>query len=153
MVRLSDLGPRRAALGQIPVPEFEGTPWVVPPRLDEARVAIVSTAGLHRRGDPPFTPASAREYRIIPGDADANDLLMSHLSVNFDRSGFQQDLNVTFPIDRLRELDASGEIGSLADWHYSFMGAVDPAQLQDTAADVAKRLQGDGVTAALLVPV
>ena len=153
MVRLSDLGPGGAALGQIPVPEFESTPWVEPPPLAEARVAIVSTAGLHRRGDPPFTPASAREYRIIPGGSGANDLLMSHLSVNFDRSGFQQDLNVAFPIDRLREIAAAGEIGSVADWHYSFMGAVDPAMLEEAAADVAKRLQGDGVTAALLVPV
>lgn len=26
---------------------------------------------------------------------------MSHLSINFDRTGFQQDINVVFPIDRL----------------------------------------------------
>ena len=51
---------------------------------------------------------------------------MSHISVNFDRSGFQQDLNVVFPVERLREMAADGEIGSVAD---SFMGATDPEQM------------------------
>ncbi len=41
---------------------------------------------------------------------------MSHISVNFDRTGFQQDLNTVFPIDRLRELVADGEVGSMACW-------------------------------------
>ena len=40
----------------------------------------------------------------IPGDASAADLVMSHASVNFDRSGFQSDWNVVFPLDRLRDL-------------------------------------------------
>ena len=48
---------------------------------------------------------------------------MSHTSVNFDRAGFAEDVNVVFPIDRFRELEASGTIGSMADVHYSFMGA------------------------------
>ena len=48
---------------------------------------------------------------------------MSHISVNYDRSGFQEDINVVFPIDRLRELEADGTIGSISDFHYSFMGA------------------------------
>ena len=36
---------------------------------------------------------------------------MSHISVNFDRSAFQQDPNVWFPLDRLREMVADGELG------------------------------------------
>ena len=51
---------------------------------------------------------------------------MSHISTNFDRTGFQQDINVVFPVDRLRELAARGTIGSVADFHYSFMGATAP---------------------------
>jgi hypothetical protein len=47
-------------------------------------------------------------YRVIPAETPASDLVMSHISVNFDRTGFQQDLNVAFPIDRLRELVAGG---------------------------------------------
>ena len=47
---------------------------------------------------------------------------MSHVSVNFDRTGFQRDLNVVLPRDRLDELVASGKIGGVAPEHYSFMG-------------------------------
>ncbi len=55
MVRLSDL-PASAAgfLGNMPMPEFDSTPWASPPALTDARVAIVSSAGLHRRDDRKF---------------------------------------------------------------------------------------------------
>lgn len=45
---------------------------------------------------------------------------MSHVSTNFDRTGFQQDWNIVFPLDRLQELAAKGIIGSVAAYHYSF---------------------------------
>jgi D-proline reductase (dithiol) PrdB len=60
---------------------------------------MISTAGLHLRGDRPFSLGSD-DYRVIPGEVKANDLVMSHVSTNFDRTGFQQDLNVIFPITR-----------------------------------------------------
>ena len=31
----------------------------------------------------------------------SKDLVMSHISTNFDRSGFQMDVNLVFPLDRL----------------------------------------------------
>ena len=78
---------------------------------------------------------------------------MSHISVNFDRTGFQQDLNVAFPIDRLRELAAGGVVGSMASVHYSFMGAFPPEAAAPHAKHLAGLLKGDKVDAALLVPV
>jgi D-proline reductase (dithiol) PrdB len=95
----------------------------------------------------------AGDYRIIPGNIAAGDLVMSHLSTNFDRTGFQQDWNLVFPIDRLKELAAEGIIGSVADFHYSFMGATDPGEMAPAARNLAGLLHGDLVTAALLVPV
>jgi D-proline reductase (dithiol) PrdB len=115
-------------------------------------VAIISTAGLHRRDDKPFTLGS-RDYRIISGDLSANELVMSHASANFDRTGFQQDLNVVFPLDRLRELAAEKCIGSVADFHYSFMGATAPQELEPMARSLANLLKKDDVDAILLVPV
>jgi D-proline reductase (dithiol) PrdB len=153
MVRLSDL-PAEVASGylRLPLPTFDSVPWVAPPRLDQARVAIVSTAGLHRRSDLRFTGGAA-DYRIIPADVDYGDLLMSHASVNFDRSGFQQDINVVFPLDLLHRLASAGEIASVAHWHYSFMGATDPTRMEETGAQVGKLLKQDAVDAALLIPV
>jgi D-proline reductase (dithiol) PrdB len=115
-------------------------------------VALISTAGLHRREDRPFDGMTG-EYRVIPKECQANDLVMTHLSTNYDRTGYQRDWNVVFPLDRLGELAKEGVIGSVADYHYSFMGAADPAQMESSARGLAGLLQGDGVDAALLVPV
>jgi D-proline reductase (dithiol) PrdB len=78
---------------------------------------------------------------------------MSHVSVNFDRSGFQRDLNVIYPIDRLRVLAAEAAIGSVADTHYAVLGATDPAAMQITTDQLMGQLQQDRVDAVLLVPV
>lgn len=78
---------------------------------------------------------------------------MSHVSLGFDRSGFQQDWNVVFPIDRLRELAKEGTIQSVADFHYSFMGADDPLRWEQSARLLAGLLKKDKVNAVLLVPV
>ncbi len=144
-------GPRNR--GELDCPTFETHPWVEGPPLNKRRVAIISMAGLHRQEDRPFTRESGDYYRIIPGDIKSNDLIMSHLSVNFDRSGFQQDWNVVFPIDRLRELAGEGVIGSVADFHYSFMGADDPLKWEEQARFLAALLKKDKVDAALLIPV
>jgi D-proline reductase (dithiol) PrdB len=78
---------------------------------------------------------------------------MSHVSVNFDRSGFQEDINVVFPIDRLRELAGEGVIGSISDFHYSFMGAAPIRALEPKARELAALLKKDRVDAVLLTPV
>jgi D-proline reductase (dithiol) PrdB len=153
MVRLADIDERMAkSLLDMPMPAFESHAWTKAVPLREARVAIVSTAGLHRRSDTVFGPGSS-DYRLIPGDVDPAEIVMSHVSVNFDRSGFQQDLNVVFPLAHLQAMAAEGEIGSVAAWHYSFMGATDPTRMAEHGATVGRLLKEDGVTAALLVPV
>jgi D-proline reductase (dithiol) PrdB len=123
--------------------------------LSTRRVAIVTTSGLHVRGDIPFVSAHAGQdvsFRVIPSDVPPRDLLLSHPSISFDRSGIQQDLNVTFPADRLHELRDRGEIGSVATNHYSFHGAVrDHIRLQETTgAEVALRLREDRVDTVLV---
>ena len=153
MARLESLPePMRKHLADLPCPVFETTPFVKAPRTGERRVAMISTAGLHRRGDRPFSLGSD-DYRVIPGEVKANDLVMSHISTNFDRTGFQQDLNVIFPIDRLGEMAELGEIGSVADFHYSFMGATDPEKMELVVDQLASLLKKDCVNAVLLVPV
>lgn len=144
--------PLRSIIVGLECPNFKTLPWIGGPPLNQRRVALVSTAGLHHREDRPFTIMSG-EYRVIPGDIKTNDLVMSHTSTNFDRTGFQQDWNVVFPLDRLRELADRGLIGSVADFHYSFMGATDPKLMEPMAHDLASLLKKDRVDAILLVPV
>ena len=153
MTRLSDLPAGQAKrLAELECPDFATRPWVSGPPLAERRVAIVSSAGLVRRGENPFRGRDA-DYRAIRSDTRPADLLISHISINFDRTGFQEDWNVVFPLDRLRDLAREGKIGSVADTHYSFMGATDPVQMESHAREVAGRLKQDGVDAAILPPV
>ena len=78
---------------------------------------------------------------------------MSHVSVNYDRTGFQEDVNVVLPLDRLRELEREREIGAVADFHYSFMGAAPIRALEAKATELAGLLKKDRVDAVLLSPV
>ena len=153
MVRLADTTPSlRHHLEHLACPTFPSTPWSTGGPLAKRRIAIVSTAGLQKRGDRPFS-LGANDYRVIPGNTPGAEIVMSHISTNFDRTGYQQDLNVVFPIDRLREFAASGEIGSVADFHYSFMGATAPENMAAATGDLARLLQADEVDGVLLVPV
>lgn len=127
MVRLSDIPAEEAThLLSKACDPFETRPWVAGPPLKERRVAILTSAGLHRVGDPAFATVDL-SYRVIPGATRANQLAMTHSSIHFDRTGFREDVNVVFPIDRLHELASEGVIGSVADYHDSLMGAGWPA--------------------------
>ncbi|MEE2760109.1 MAG: glycine/sarcosine/betaine reductase selenoprotein B family protein [Pseudomonadota bacterium] len=135
------------------LPDFEPTPpCVAGPALNTRPVAIITTAGLHRSKDPTFTPGVG-EYRIIPSDIDMDDLVISHVSTNFDRAGYIQDLNLLFPIARLREPEAGAEIGSVASYHYAFMGATPPMAMEAVAKDLAANLKEDGVGGLILAGV
>jgi len=141
VTRLTDLPPAQAKrLAELECPEFTTRPWVSGPPLSRRRVAIVSSAGLV-------------DYRAIPAATKPDELLISHISVNFDRTGFQEDWNVVFPLDRLCELAAEGVIGKVAPIHYSFMGATDPVQMEPYARALAELLKQDSVDAVLLPPV
>ena len=155
MPRLDRLPPAsRANLLNLPVQVNDTTPWV-PLRapLAACRVAIVTTAGLHRRGDRPFTPGDPT-YRAIPAATPAVDVVQSHTSIGFDRVPVMRDVNVSFPIDRLRELVARGALGGLAPHSYSFMGAQrDTTRIaRETGPACARRLREEGADVALITP-
>jgi D-proline reductase (dithiol) PrdB len=155
VVRLSDLPDFEAQHllaknGTLPGPRA----WVAPTRkLSQRKVVLITTAGIHRAGEEPFA-ASDASYRVLPGDTSGADFAMSHASVNFDRSGFQDDVNVVFPIDRFRELVAEQKVAALASHHYSFMGAgLTPPAYESSVRQLAEILRRDNVDTAFLTPV
>jgi D-proline reductase (dithiol) PrdB len=153
MARMTDLPQAtQTNMANLECPRFETTPFVSGPPLAERRVAVVSSAGLVRRGERPFVSGDV-DYRVLPADTPASEILMSHVSVNFDRTAFQRDSNVVFPLDRLRTMAEAGAVGSLAATHYSFMGASDPRGMAANARAVAGHLKSDRVDAVLLTPV
>lgn len=151
MVRVDEF-PDEAEFRAREMPSFDDTPLVDGPPLSAHRIAIVSTAGLHRRGDRPFGENSG-DFRIIPDDLPDEDLVMSHISSNFDRIGFIKDADIAFPINRLKELAADGVIGSVAKFHFSFMGATEPQDMEPNIREIIHTMKADNVSAVFLCPV
>jgi len=144
----------RSTLLTFPAQVNDAAPFVTPNKsLAACRLAIVTTAGLHRRGERPFSPGE-QTYRVIPSDSTAADIIQSHTSIGFDRVPIMQDLNVSFPIDRLRELVGRGELGGLGANCYSFMGALrDTARVEgETGPEVARRLREESTDLVLITP-
>jgi D-proline reductase (dithiol) PrdB len=137
-----------------PVEIHDDAPFTPLPRpLSECTLALVTSAGLHLRGDEPFGRDDP-SFRVIPSGVKPEDLLQSHTSLAFDKTAFLRDVNVVFPVDRVHDPVAAGRVGRLGPYHYSFMGAQqDVSRVRDeTAPTVAHRLLEDGVDVVLLTP-
>jgi D-proline reductase (dithiol) PrdB len=126
-------------------------PWAPLHRpLSACTVALISTGGVHLKGDPPFNLNSDPTFRVVPKQAQPPDLAISHQA--YDRTDALRDLNLVFPLERLRELEAERVIGRLAAEHYGF-GLMGSARgLMPAIKEVARRLSDAGVDLALLVP-
>jgi D-proline reductase (dithiol) PrdB len=128
-------------------------PFVRPKKpLEECRVALVTTGGVHLPEQPRFDiddPLGDCSYREIP--ADAAELTWTHAYYRPDEGA---DLDVVFPLWTMRGLAIEGVVGELNRRHFAFMGAIhDPGPLiEETAPEVAAKLVGDAVDAALLTP-
>lgn len=134
------------------------TPWAtLSKELKECKMALVTTAGVHLRCQPPFAMQDKDgdpTFRGIPSWVDAQDLTITHNY--YDHRDADQDINVVFPIQRLRELEANGIIGGIAPRHFSFMGHITGRHLgtltKRTGPEVARLLREDGAEAVFLTP-
>jgi D-proline reductase (dithiol) PrdB len=126
------------------------TPFVL--SLSEARLAIVTTAGFHRRGDRPFTTDDS-SFRVIPSTTAEAELVQSHTSIGFDRAAQARDINVVYPIDRVTELVERGELGAIGPNHYSVLGAQrDPSHVVAASGGQLSARLRDEVDVVLLTP-
>jgi D-proline reductase (dithiol) PrdB len=138
---------------------LDPVPFARPRRpLAEAKVALVSSGAVHLPEQTAFDEGFKGgdfSFREIPDGADVGRLLVAHKSDAFDQTGFLEDRNLGFPLDRLHEMEKAGEIGSLNARHVSFMGSITaPGRLMtETAPAAAELLAGDGVDVAILVPL
>jgi D-proline reductase (dithiol) PrdB len=138
--------------------EQQGVPWTpVVKRLGESRVALVTTAGVHLKDQMPFNmndPDGDPSSRVIDGKVSVNDLMITH--DYYDHRGADKDINIVFPIERLRELETAGLIKSAASVHFGFMGHIVgphiPTLTGVTAPEAAERLRAEGVDIVLLTP-
>lgn len=123
--------------------------------LEDARVALVCSAGAHLDDQTPFhveTVAGDSSHRLIPDDVDLGRLRFTH--THYDTASAEKDPNVVFPLARLHEAAAEGRIGSTSSVHIGLMGFnPDPTAIaEETAPAVAEILAGEGVDVVILVP-
>lgn len=124
--------------------------------LAEARVALVTSCGVHLAADAPFDLTDRRgdpSFREIPATADAADLAITH--GHYNQRDARLDLNVVFPLARLHELAGEGAIGQVAPWTTASWadpaaGAPDPPHGARGRAPAGRGRRGRGAADALL---
>ncbi|HUZ86725.1 MAG TPA: hypothetical protein VNF26_07190 [Candidatus Baltobacterales bacterium] len=121
--------------------------------VNESRVIIVTSAGVRLRGEPPFSPVNDLSFRRIGANTRSDQLAPSH-PTPVRRPG-EEDINVIFPHERLKELADEGLIGGVTPYHLSFLGTI--KKLTDLvtglALDMVQAAREAGADAALLVPL
>lgn len=91
--------------------------------LDKMNIALVTTTGVRRTTDEPYNEEGDERFYVLPGDIEVADLTVNYPpAANYDFSDSLEDINVVFPIDRLRELKEAGLIGGVAKKHLVSMG-------------------------------
>lgn len=104
--------------------------------LADCRVALVTTSGVYAAGMEPFTDNDL-SFRQIPDSTETRHL--QFISGHFDTSKAAIDPNVLFPLDRLHDLLAAGEIGQVADHHISMGLTTELRRLKEEVSwEVAK---------------
>jgi D-proline reductase (dithiol) PrdB len=123
--------------------------------LSACTVSLLTSGGVSRRGAQPFNPDARNDLRVdaVAPDAPSNDFQI-HDSY-YDHKDADRDINCIFPLDRLRELSASGEIGAVAPRHWSgFMGRIYKRQavMQEKAPALVEELRRDRVDLLIAIP-
>ena len=123
--------------------------------LNRCLVAMLTSGGVSRKDAPGFDPQARNDLRL---DAIGRDTPAHFFAINDDyysHADAERDINCVFPIDRLRELAAAGEIGEVAPHQYSgFMGRiyVRSAVVNEAAPALVRKLRDESVDAFVLVP-
>jgi D-proline reductase (dithiol) PrdB len=146
----------------IPEKEFTGSiPWTpLSKPLDQATLALVTSAGISVKPDPPFDMEREKRegiwgdpsYRVIPKSTAEKHIEVNHLHINTRH--ILEDINVILPLRRFEEFEKEGIIGRLAPSAYSFYGFQweRTGFLQTAIAPMAENMKAEGVDAALLTP-
>jgi len=138
--------------------ESTTVPWcAVKKPLEQSKVALVTTAGIHHKDQHPFDmtdPMGDPTFRIVDAQSIAADYKITH--DYYDHRDADRDLNIVFPITRLKEMQTAGRIGAVSDMHFSFMGHIDGRHVATlvnrTAPQVVRILKDLQVDIVLLTP-
>ena len=134
--------------------ESQGAPWTpLEKPLADCTLMMLSSAGVRRNEERPFQPANDLTFRLIDTTADVADLAPSH-PAPIRRPG-EEDLNVVFPIERLRELQADGLFRTLTMHQLSMLGPIRKFRElhYEMAPAIAEHARKEGADLLFLVPL
>lgn len=122
--------------------------------ITKAKIAIVSSGGPVPKGNPDhIESSSASKYGrySLEGINDLNPENSETAHGGYDPVYANDDLDRVIPVDILKEMEKTGEIGSLHEYWYATVGnGTSVANSQKYAAEIAEDLHAHGVDAVIL---
>ena len=130
----------------------ENAPWTpLGRKLADCRLALMSSGGILYRDQPRFHREDT-SYRRIPKDARRDELSIWHFG--YPTTDAARDPNCVFPLERLREFEREGVVGTFCDPALSFMGGIYSARKvrDELAPKIVAELKAAHADAFMLVP-
>lgn len=137
------------------------------PDLSEARVALITMAGVYTEDQKAFSilPGEVEPEYLVQGFREMGDSSLREISNSLepsslriaypyiDMSGAEEDINTIFPITRLQALEEESFVESISDVHLSFMGYLPrPLEVDASIESAINLLSENDVNLVLLTP-
>jgi D-proline reductase (dithiol) PrdB len=137
----------------IPMPVFD-PPVLVPLRkpIAESTIGLFVSCGAQLPSDPPLLETEDVTFRLLPRDVPIDRFVVSHKTLI--RKWALEDLNVAYPIDRLKELESEGVFRRLAHTNVSMVGSIEryTELMEQTVPAMKAVFDAQGVDLVLLLP-
>lgn len=125
--------------------------------LKDSSIVLISTAGIYVKDKQiPFYADDYQgdySYKEIPASTPSHSLAIAHN--HYDKKYALLDLNVSYPVERLKELENEGFIKSLNGAVFSFQGYIPQIHnfLKTSVIEIVDKLTKSDIDAVLLIPI
>jgi D-proline reductase (dithiol) PrdB len=139
--------------------KFENRPVFDPPRLTplrkpiaETTIGLFASCGAQLPEDPILGETEDISFRLIPRDTPMSRLMVAHKTKV--RKWAVEDLNVAFPLERMRELESEGRYRRLAHTAVSMVGSIQryTELVEQTVPAIKQIYDSQGVDLVFLFP-
>ena len=142
---------------ELPIPDLDRVPIAPPIKLEEAKIALVTSGGIVPVDNPDKIQSSSAtrwgRYSIKGMDKLGNreEEAFKTIHAGYDPAAANADPNVVLPLDALRAYEKEGKIGSIHDYYYATVGTgTAEAEAKRMALEIVPYLKKDKVDAVIL---
>jgi D-proline reductase (dithiol) PrdB len=120
--------------------------------IAESTIGLFVSCGAQLPADPPLLETEDITFRLLHRDTPVSDLIVSHKTLV--RKWALEDLNVAYPIDRLKELEAEGVFKRLAHTNVSMVGSIEryTELVENTIPSIKAVFDSQGVDLVMVLP-